>query len=516
MQAMTLPIGTELGGYVLAGVLGSGASGTVYRARDAEGLAVALKLLHPNVAADPAARRRLAREVQAQRAIRSPFVARVVDVELDGAEVFIVTELVEGISLARDIAKNGPWPPADLAALARDLDQALAAVHMAGVVHRDVKPSNVVLRPRGRPVLIDFGIAQDMASDRLTGTGLVAGTPGFVSPDLLRGGDPAPDSDCWAAAALLLNAATGRQPYGSGAIEAVLARVLDGTPDVDGLEAHIAAAFREALDPGPARRLALAQLAEQIWPSVSTGDVEAPIEEDLPPTRVAPAPQLPGESTDRRTEHLWTEPPVVDYRRWVAQGAPPTYQPDQDPQEDDAVAPDLSPYPSPPPGAVGLTVGLWILSAAVALRAPWVSVAVGAAGLVAGRTVWMAVQALTLRRFRRGQRASDPARVAFGLPWHLVRGLVGAVPAFALAVAVGWGGYLAVVDWAGLSDASAEVGALAVTCGLALVWWGPSAAETRYGTRTALRWLARTRAARAVVTLIALSAAAVIFALWPW
>ncbi|MDR3360266.1 MAG: serine/threonine protein kinase, partial [Bifidobacteriaceae bacterium] len=327
MQALTLPIGTELGGYVLAGVLGSGASGTVYRARDAEGLSVALKLLHPSVAGDPAARRRLAREVAAQRAIRSPFVAEVVDVELDGAEVFIVTELVEGISLSRDIVKNGPWPPSDLASLARDLDQALSAVHAAGVVHRDVKPSNVVLNRRGRPTLIDFGIAQEFASDRLTGTGMVAGTPGFVSPELLRGGDPTPGSDRWAAAALLLNAATGRQPFGSGAVEAVLTRVLDGRPDLAGLPEHVAAAFQSALDPTPERRLSLTELAVAICP-----DPLAPAgaeEEDLPPTAVAPSlpGEDPGENPGATTDQLWTEPPVVDYRRWVADSAQGPWRP---------------------------------------------------------------------------------------------------------------------------------------------------------------------------------------------
>ncbi|MDR2379870.1 MAG: serine/threonine protein kinase [Bifidobacteriaceae bacterium] len=508
MGAITLPIGTELGGYVLAGVLGSGASGTVYRAKDAEGLPVALKLLHPAVAADAAARRRLEREVEAQRAIRSPFVAQVVDVELDGAEVFIVTELVEGISLAQDIARTGPWPPLDLVCLARDLDQALAAVHAAGVVHRDIKPSNVVLNQRGRPTLIDFGIAQGFSSDRLTGTGLVAGTPGFVSPELLRGGDPTPESDRWAAAALLLNAATGRQPYGSGAVEAVLTRVLDGTPDVEGLPVPMATAFGEALDPWPERRLSLTGLATALHPDAARTSLIPAAPEDLPPTRVAPA--LPGEASGEPTGHLWTEPPVVDYRRWVAKAAPPVYPPapasavapgSASFPPHDAVRQALSPYPTPPSGAVGPLLGLWALFSAAALHLPWVVAGVGAGLFVAARAVWVAVQALTMRRFRRGQRASDPARLAFGVPWYLVRGLFGTLPALALAVGVGFGGYLAAVHLAGLAAGAGWLGAAAVAVGLVLVWWGPSGAETRYGGRTVLRFAAPTRARRAWLSL---------------
>ncbi|MDR2347157.1 MAG: serine/threonine protein kinase [Bifidobacteriaceae bacterium] len=513
---MTLPIGTQLGGYVLAGVLGSGASGTVYRAADAEGLTVALKLLHPSTAADPAARRRLAREVEAQRAIRSPFVARVVDVELDGAEVFIVTELVEGISLAGDIGKNGPWQDQDLALLAGDLDQALAAVHAAGVVHRDVKPSNVVLGRTGRPVLIDFGIAQGLDADRLTGAGLVAGTPGFVSPELLRGGHPTPESDRWAAAALLLNAATGRQPFGSGPIEAVIARVLDGLADVDGLPGGIADAFLAALDVDPARRIGLPDLALALWPGPDgpAPPAEPPAEppEDLPPTLVAPL--LPGEGAEGPTEHLWTEPPVVHYRSLVPPA--PSYPPVQADQLDDAVRPLPSPYPAPPPPVRGLTLGLWLLLSALALRWPWAAAAAGAAGLVAARTVWMAVQALTMRRFRRGQRASDPARVAFGLPWYLLRGLAGALPALALGAALGLGADFGLVRWAGLGGWAGEIGAAAVAGFLAVAWWGPSGAETRHGQRAALRWLLRTPLSRALAALALLVGGGALLALWPW
>jgi hypothetical protein len=445
-------------------------------------------------------------------------VAQVVDVELDGAEVFIVTELVEGISLARDIAKNGPWPPSDLASLARDLDQALSAVHAAGVVHRDVKPSNVVLNRRGRPTLIDFGIAQEFASDRLTGTGMVAGTPGFVSPELLRGGDPTPGSDRWAAAALLLNAATGRQPFGSGAVEAVLTRVLDGNPDVAGLPEHVAAAFGEALDPTPERRISLTELAVAVCPD-PLGPAGAE-EEDLPPTAVAPSlpGEEPGENPGATTDQLWTEPPVVDYRRWVADSAQGPWRPPEAaafPQPDADRAP-LSPYPPSPPATPLTSWAVWSLVSAAALWAPWAAAGVALVGLVAGRTVWMAVRALAMRRFRRGGRAGGRARVAFGLPWHLLRGLMGTLPAVALGLGVGLGGYLAAVHWTGLGGHSAEIGAVAVAVGVMLAWWGPSGQETRDGLRTVVRALAPAGPRRAVFAGLCFGATGLVLVFWPW
>ncbi|MDR0366440.1 MAG: serine/threonine protein kinase [Bifidobacteriaceae bacterium] len=509
MGSITLPIGTELGGYVLSGVIGSGASGTVYRAKDADNLTVALKLLHPHMAANASSRQRLRREVRAQRSIRSPFVAQVVDAELDGAEIFIVTELVEGVSLARDITDNGPWAADSLAALALDLDEALDAVHQAQVVHRDIKPSNVVLSRDGRPVLIDFGIAQDVDEGRLTGTGLVAGTPGFVAPDLLRGGRPTPQSDRWAAVALLLNAATGRQPFGSGAIEAVLARVIDGQADVEGLPEHIAEAFLQALRPDPDRRLSLTDLAHVISPSRLSGLLD---DEELPPTRLSPI----GQPYEDVTEHLWTKPPVMDYRAVVARSrapepaAPPVYPPAAEvsqPVPDAAPPPLLSPYPPAPKPTPLVTGGLAVVVTAAALYVPVVAAVVAAVVLILVRSVWVGAEAVAARRFRRGWRGAERARTALGLPWYLARGTLGASPALVLGLIVGWGGYLLVVNLMDEAPLGPGLAALAVAAGLVTTWWGPSGLETRRGSWTVIRWLAPSALAR-VVALVAAGAAA--------
>jgi hypothetical protein len=216
---------------------------------------------------------------------------------------------------------------------------------------------------------------------------------------------------------------------------------------------------------------------------------------------------------------------VVDYRSLVQQasaapGSAPAWAPPgalQPPgQSPDAARSPASPYPPAPPPARALVFGLWALLGALALHTVWGAAAAAAVGLVAARTVWMAIQSLNLRRFRRGQRPSDPARVAFGLPWHLLRGLVGALPALALGAAVGLGGYCGLVYLGGLRQSSAEVAAAAVACGLAVAWWGPSGAETRHGARAALRGLLRTAPRRSAAALALLVSAAAVLATWPW
>ncbi|EEH64478.1 kinase domain protein [Gleimia coleocanis DSM 15436] len=226
--------GDELGGYTLIRPLGTGGTGQVWEVRDAGGYVFALKLLHPNLAMDETARLRLAREAQILARINNPGVLYVCDLEVDGTDPFVVTELIRGHSLKEEIERNGAYNLTQALEIAQRLAQILTAVHAEDVVHRDFKPSNILLGPDG-PVLIDFGIAQLETDDRFTHTGLVSGTPGWVSPEVITGKAPSTDSDWWGWTATLLYMLTGRVPFGTGSWPTILSRVAIGQADTAGL-----------------------------------------------------------------------------------------------------------------------------------------------------------------------------------------------------------------------------------------------------------------------------------------
>lgn len=248
----TLQAGQELGGYVLLRPLGRGGSAVVWEVRDGNGDRFALKILHPIYADDEAMRVRLLREARTVNLIRDPGVARVVDLETEGSMAFVVTELIDGVSLREDLDQHGPMTFADARAVAMSLAQTLDAVHATGVVHRDLKPSNIVLGPQ-RPVLIDFGIASAEGDERLTGTGLVSGTLGWVCPEVLSGAEPDAASDWWAWAALFVNMVTARAPFGTGNLSAVLSRVHLNQVDLQGIHPQLAKILRAALSPASQR-----------------------------------------------------------------------------------------------------------------------------------------------------------------------------------------------------------------------------------------------------------------------
>ena len=235
MERIGLTPGSEIGGYTVVAPLGSGGMGTVYRAVDGGGDAVALKLLHPHIGADAVAPRAAAPRGAALQRLRHPAVAAVLDAEADSTEAFIVTELVDGENLADHVRERGPLDADDLLDLADGLLDALAAVHGAGVVHRDLKPSNVIVTDDG-PVLIDFGIAQAADDSRLTAEGLVVGTPGYLAPELLDGDEP--DARLATSGAGPPSSRSRRPAARRSArrpLEAVLARARSGEVDVEGL-----------------------------------------------------------------------------------------------------------------------------------------------------------------------------------------------------------------------------------------------------------------------------------------
>jgi|HubBroStandDraft_1064217.scaffolds.fasta_scaffold01620_3 serine/threonine protein kinase len=251
----------RLGPYRVIKRLGEGGMGVVYLATDAAGQSVAVKALHPGMAQEENARRRLGREVETMHRVRSPFVAQVLGADLDGDPPYIVTRYVPGLTLDAVIASGGALSGGALKRLAYGLAQALAAVHAAGVVHRDLKPGNVMISD-GEPVVIDFGIAQLAETTRLTLTGMFMGTPGYLAPEVIEGKDSGPASDVHSWAATLAFAATGRPPFGTGSFEAIFFRIMHGPADLDTLPLPLRSMVRRALARDPATRPSAAELVQ--------------------------------------------------------------------------------------------------------------------------------------------------------------------------------------------------------------------------------------------------------------
>ena len=241
--------GNELGGYRLIRRLGTGGAGTVWLAEDGGGTRVALKVMHPALATSEESRARLEREVRTVNSVRSPFVAHIIDAEIDASQPFVFYEYVEGPTLA-EILSSGPIPLRGVAALSYHLASTIAAVHHANIIHRDIKPSNIICSSRG-PVLLDFGIAMAVDDQHLTRTGLVSGSAGYTAPELLRGKPATKESDWWAWCATLLSCATGRAPFGKGDVMATMMRVIEGEPDLAGLHPMVSDALGGGLSPNP-------------------------------------------------------------------------------------------------------------------------------------------------------------------------------------------------------------------------------------------------------------------------
>ena len=243
----------RLGPYRLIRRIGEGGMGVVYLALNAADEQVALKALHPGMAQESNARRRMSREVETMRRVRSRYVAEVMDADLDGDTPYIVTRYVPGLTLDEVVARGGPLSGSALARLAYGLAEALAAVHCAGVVHRDLKPGNVMISD-GEPVIIDFGIAQLHETTRLTMTGMFMGTPGYLAPEVIEGRESGVASDVHSWGATVAFAATGRPPYGTGPFQTIFYRIMHGAPDLDTLPAPLQPIVLDALARDPAGR----------------------------------------------------------------------------------------------------------------------------------------------------------------------------------------------------------------------------------------------------------------------
>lgn len=233
--------------------LGAGGMGVVYLGRTDAGALAAVKVIRAEGAGEEDFRARFAREVELARRVDSPWVVSVLDADAGAGEPWLATTFVPGPSLAEAVATHGPLPSAAVRVLGAALAEALHAVHTAGLVHRDVKPGNVLLALDG-PRLIDFGIARAAGDTALTASGVVVGTPGFLAPEQAEGRPASSASDVFALGCLLAYGASGTLPFGTGAPDALLYRTVHDEPELRGVEGELLDLVERCLAKDPTER----------------------------------------------------------------------------------------------------------------------------------------------------------------------------------------------------------------------------------------------------------------------
>jgi serine/threonine protein kinase len=516
-----------LGPYLLEDRLGEGGMGVVHLARDRAGGLVALKVLRPWVASDVNARRRLAREVDTMCRVHSPFVAQVLDADIDGEYPYIVTRFVSGPTLDDMVRKQGPLSATGMQRFAAGLAEALAAIHAAGIVHRDLKPGNVMMTD-DRPVVIDFGIAQAPESTRLTQTGMVMGTPGYLAPEVIEGQPSSPASDVHSWGATVAYAATGRAPYGTGSFETIFFRVISGRADLDGVPASLVPLVSAALAKDPAIRPSAAWLSSKAANLAAlNGNGSSALNGNG---------SVASTGLDMRT--LTALDPLERRQSYPATlVGPPSVKPAPD-------VPLLPPGPigragipsDPPPARLvaakprtGTGHPAWLPSLAFTVAAAAITVVLPVAGLLASLAIITLLRAadiaghrMSVRRSERGPRPSDPLFVTALAPLTIARALLVnallAPAAFAVGLAA-WAFTIAATHHANTPRAPAYAAAAVV------VYYciGPGSRRPRRQLRRMAAPFARSRTSALVAAIAtwALAVAAVTFALsqapyyWP-
>jgi serine/threonine kinase PknH len=561
----------RLGPYRLRERIGEGGMGAVYLARDRERRMVAVKVLHSRVAEEPTARRRLAREVEVMRRVRSPYVAEVLDADVTGKFPYIVTRYVPGHTLDEVVRQQGPLPPWALERLARGLAQALVAVHAVGVVHRDLKPGNVMLHD-GDPVVIDFGIAHTGDATRLTQTGMFMGTPGFLAPEVIEGQPSTQASDVHSWGATIAYAATGRPPFGRGSFENIFYRIVQGDADLAGIPGPLVQLVSAALSRDPRSRPTAAWLTAQCAsPGLAQGPpvlrgatTQAPVAGNGvayggPGAAAAGAYGSAGayggpgggyggagalNAAGAAAPHAPRAPQPIRAADYADLLPPVQYAPARSPQPRPAVAaphgsvqgggyapghsaaparggdagavrPGPASPPSPPASQRAqpsplLGLAIMVIAIAVSVMLPVAGTIGALAVIILLRAGDRAQSALTVRRSVRGPSAADILVGVVTAPWAIARSVLTMAllaPLAALVAAVVFVGTL-VMSTAGSTSLA---GSYAAGAAVALYGIGPASAGPRREINRVFRVIARTRASSTVVTLVmfCLAAAAV-------
>jgi serine/threonine protein kinase len=522
---MPAPEDRRVGRYQVLDRIGEGGMGVVHLAQGPDGRRVALKVLRPHVVGDEEGRERLAREVASLRQVRSRHVAEIIDADPWGELAFIVTRYVPGDSLTELVKREGPVRGADLDHLADHLLTAVRDVHASGVLHRDVKPTNVVMEGRS-PVLIDFGLARLAEDPAMTATGIMLGTPGYLAPELLLGAQPTLAVDVHGWAATVVFASTGSSPYGRGHTMAILDRTRRGEFSLDGVPAGLRPLLGAALAPDPAARPSTDEVAGELErqrghdgptsalrvappPAEPTAPWSAATHEPYPSSVAGPRPTTPVTAVHPRNappptrvapvpvDPQLARPPEQIARSWPPPPSPTSVQP----------VPLMAPVPGGPhPAGLhagpfrppltgwararrgGMLLALIVLVAASTRLAPYPTAALVALGAVVARTHSRSRDALWRRRATRGATWSDAPRSVIGWPWHLAATSVGSL-ALLLVAGLTAATTLALALVLGLP---APAGLAASGVGLAwAVWWGPGSSRVRQGTLPLLSALAR-------------------------
>jgi serine/threonine protein kinase len=290
----------ELGAYRLTARIGRGGMGTVYAAHGPNGEQVAIKVINPDLADDGSFRDRFRREVQSAQRVRAFCTAPVLAAQLDGEPLYIVTEFINGPNLDEFIRTSGPMRGSTLEHLSVGVATALSAIHGAGVIHRDLKPANVLLSPMG-PRVIDFGIARALDNaNQVTRTGQMIGTPSYMAPELIGGGQGSPASDVFAWGCVVAYAATGRVPFGGPTVPAIMHQIVQGTADLSGLaDPELRGLVEAALEKDPAKRPTSGELLNQMVgrENADTATVAGTVEREW--TKVLPNPTVQEQARTR-------------------------------------------------------------------------------------------------------------------------------------------------------------------------------------------------------------------------
>ncbi|MEU8105118.1 serine/threonine-protein kinase [Nonomuraea muscovyensis] len=554
----------RIGPYRVVRKIGEGGMGVVHLGVDTEGREVAIKVLHPHVAADLKARDRLTREVETMRRVRSPHVAEVLDAELVGGQPYVVTRFAPGRTLEDTVLADGTLAAREVIKLAQGLCQALVAIHAADVIHRDFKPSNVMLVD-GEPLVIDFGIAHLVNATRLTQTGMFVGTPGYLAPEIIRDSEITQAADVHALASTVFFAAAGTPPFGTGTFEAVCFNIMEGRAQLDKAPAWLRGWLARALDVEASGRPSaqeLLRMARALDPSVTTfhesppqapparnttkklstrtrmmdtfSDLLPPVEYDPPrprreerreeerPPPYVPAP-MPARPAPRPDQRVAGYPAPQNHRP-----APPPAPVQQATRA--SQRPATQPRPYTPPGErkrylVGSQLTGVLLLVTLAALTVMMPVTVGAVAVAIALVLRVGEYLfgdLLKRRQVRGSSAADPLLVLVGTPWALVKASLVTLVHVPLAALFGvcvWG----VLRWGGgmgVNEAAAWA-AGAFSAGLFVL---PGGGAPRQAVTRTLTGVLRSPGAATVALLVVGTAAllAVMFAMgqntvWePW